>query len=186
MAMLALSAPPLAGKSTLARHLRDHYGYVLADHSLTLIRSYATEYGLSIDEVYQNKEYHRLGLQEHGYQIGFNDASRAGRWLERTLNVSGWRETPLGTGIVFDSIRGPVQEEYARDRGFIIVNLFLTEGGRMLRAQTMGSDYRVIKRAMERHPELESGSEHPDIMLFGHATVEDLAMELSRRVLRHG
>src|SRR5579885_328623 len=83
---------PLSGKTTLATHLRDAYGFVIASHSRSLVRSFAEKWNeegdapsISMDYVYQHKEQYRRQLQVHGDEVGFNDPDKAEYCMRYTL-----------------------------------------------------------------------------------------------------
>ncbi len=182
MTMLALTAPPLSGKTTLARYLEHHYGFVFADHSLTLVREYVAWHNsmgwrLSTKEVYDNKEAYRKSLQEFGYQIGFNGEHQSVWWAEKTL--SEWRKYPVGTSIVFDSVRDVYLADYLSDLGFKLVRIVIGGALRRQRAESLGRDYADIEQSVLARSDLERASFPVDITLFGHLPLEQQAHSLA-------
>lgn len=169
---------PLSGKSTLAAHLRDKYGFVVASHSLSVVRSFAELKGVSVDFVYEHKEQFRQDLQQHGYDVGFNDPERAEYWILRTL--SDWYKTWPEKDVVFDPIRGEGQAETIRGMGFTLVQIWISDAERLRRAEAIGRDYGKIAASMNAHPELERGIKHPDVRLNG-----ELSTEVLGRILMH-
>lgn len=172
------STGPLSGKSTLARHLRDEYGFVLADHSLSVVRSFVEEWNAANDApaiwpefVYTHKERFRRDLQEHGYKVGFNDSEGGGNmfWIGRTL--SEWLRDP-SRPVVFEPARGEDQALGLRKLGFTLVQLNIPGDERCRRAEALGRDCGKIQQAMRTHPELEGGIASPDITLPSTLPVE--------------
>jgi hypothetical protein len=174
------STGPMSGKSTLARYLRDEYGFMYADHSRTLVEDYAKWLApLTVGEVYANKEHYRQELQQHGYDVGFNDESRMVYWAKYTLTE--WLRLKPQRNVVFDSVRGEGQAQVLRDMGFEIVQLEISEDARQMRADEIGRDYEQIVISMFRQPELELGIARPDITLNAELPVEVLGKILIDR-----
>lgn len=184
------STGPLSGKTTLAKHLEQKYGFIVASHSLSVVRSYVQEWNshndtppLTIEQVYKNKERHRRALQQHGDKVGFNDPKKALYWIEQTL--SEWMQYP-DSDVVFDSIRGDRQAEVIRKLGFTLVELRMPGEERCRRAQALGRDCEAVKHAMRMRPDLEEGISNPDIALLSVLPVEALARILIDEVDRRG
>lgn len=176
---------PKSGKSTLARYLHDHYGYRIADHSLTVVQRYVLFYNdlygdslptpLTVEDVYANKEAHRKGLQEVSDILGFTHKDTAAVWIEETL-----RRVPEGAEqpVVFDPIRGNEQAENLKRRGFVIVSLFIDESERARRCSS-SEEFAYITAAINRRPDIEGPIALPDIRLNGELPVEKMARVLS-------
>lgn len=169
------STGPLSGKSTLAKYLRDNHGFLLADHGLSVVKSYVEWYNNefaernTVEHVYLNKEEYRQELQRHGYEVGFNDPDKSEQWVRFTL--SAWLEDTF-RDVVFDSIRGDGQAQVLKDMGFTLAQLEISESVRKYRAQELGRDYDALLAAMEAAPELERGIERPDIIIRGESPVD--------------
>ena len=157
---------PLAGKSTLARWLRDRYGFFLADQGRTLVQAFVERFdyahGMSVEKVYANKERYRQDLQRFGWEAGFNDPGPEGRWLEKTLEP--WHEAPAGTSVVVDSVRVR-QGDYLRDQGFLVAKLMLPWNYRRDRAIELGLDPELLAENMRAAPEIEDYQGEVDIEL---------------------
>lgn len=185
MRKFALTASPLSGKSTLAAHLVDGYGFIRVDYSLVLVRSFVDAWNgerpyngeeLTVEQVYQSKEQFRRDLQEHGYKIGFNDPGMAEHWIQTAL-----KDVGDGLDVVFDSFRGELQGEVLRGLGFTLVQLELPDDVRWQRARAMGKDPAKLAAAMHLHPELERGIKRPDISLNAQLPVDVLGRVLMDR-----
>ncbi len=174
------SSGPLSGKSTLARHLRDAYGFILADHSRSLVTAFVESWNsvlpvserITMDQVYQEKEVWRGRLQQFGYQTGFNDNTGAQLWVFITLKE--WLPDQK-RDVVFDSLRGETQANVLRWLGFEVVQIEIGEAERLNRAGGLGPAWEDIKRSMVAAPELELGIRNPDIHLNGKLTTETQA-----------
>lgn len=182
------STGPYSGKTTLARHLEKEYGFMVASHSLSVVRSYVQEWNsfndsppLTIEQVYAHKENHRRALQEHGDKMGFNDPAKAGYWIEQTL--AEWLRYPPHD-VVFDPIRGEKQAQAIRKLGFTIVQLTVTGEERCRRAQELGRDCDQIRHSMRMRPDLEEGIAEPDISVMSALPVHLLARILLNEVDR--
>lgn len=161
---------PLTGKTTFARYLQEHQGFILASHTMTLMESFVAfqnavrDEQITVEDVLREKETYREALQDYGFNVGFNDPGLAAYWIDRTVMLSGW--TPeSGKSIVFDSFRGEIQAHYARNTGWVIVQLVIPEPLREARAMSMGKRYADIKAAMDKEPALEKGISSPDVIL---------------------
>lgn len=182
------SSGPLSGKSTLARHLEQEYGFVRADHSRSIVESFVKDWNatepllsgpITVEEVYRDKETWRPLLQEWGFIAGFNDPRKAGRWVKYTL--SEWLRTP-DRDVVFDSLRGETQAQVLREMGFTLVQLSIPSNERCRRAMALDKNCEDIRHAMRMHPELEEGIDHPDIRLIALVPVDVLARMLLQQV----
>jgi hypothetical protein len=183
------STGPLSGKSTLARYLRDEYGFHLANHSYTLVAAFVDTWNsvlphntrlphvgrITVEQVYMEKESWRAQIQTYGYQVGYNDPGRAGLWIVRTLNKWDWKSS-----VVFDSFRGEVQAQVLHGLGFELVQIEIGEGARKQRAINVGVDYGAIISSMIRRPDIELGILEPDTVLKG-----EWQTEVQARVLLH-
>jgi len=166
------SSGPLSGKSTLARHLRDAYGFILADHSRSLVTAFVESWNsvlpvserIAVDQVYQEKEVWRGRLQQFGYQTGFNDNTGAQLWVFITLKE--WLPDQK-RDVVFDSLRGETQANVLHWLGFEVVQIEISEYERCARAAKLNLSCTGISQSMAAHPELELGVRHPDIRLDG-------------------
>ena len=180
------SSGPLSGKTTLAKHLEIEYGFIRADHSRSLVKSFVADWNsslpllsgpITVEEVYRDKEQWRPLLQEWGYISGFNDPGSAVRWVRYTL--SEWAQQRY-RDVVFDSLRGEGQASVLREMGFEVVQIEIGEDERLKRAGGLGKTWEDIKRSMAAAPELELGVRHPDIRLNGELTTYQQA-----RILVH-
>jgi hypothetical protein len=177
---------PLSGKTTLAQHLEQAYGFFLASHSRSLVKAFVADWNkvncdrpITVEDVYrpENKERYRPLLQTYGYTVGFNDRKHAAAWVRYTL--ADWFYNPT-MPVVFDPVRGEVQAQALRDLGFQIVQLEIDEQERCRRAKALGVSCADIQRAIRERPELERGVRSPDITLL--ATVP---VEIAGRILTH-
>jgi hypothetical protein len=194
------STGPLSGKSTLARHLEKEYGFIRADHSLTVVTAFVENWNdplpyssqTSVEQVYQEKEQWRELLQQFSYTAGFNDPTHARDWMIKTLARSGCTVTQArcpgarpsvcpDRDVVFDNFRGEVQAEALRGLGFELVQIRIQEWTRQERAAKMGVDYNKVLANAGAAPELEGGIERPDIFLNGDQPVEVLGRILVHR-----
>jgi dephospho-CoA kinase len=180
---IALAANgPKAGKSTLAKYLHEHYAYHIADHSLTLVKQYVQRFNstfgdslpvpLTVEAVYASKEAHRKGLHELSDTLGFTDKDAAAIWVHETLN-----ETPFGMPVVFEPIRGVAQAKALKERGFVIVSIFIDESTRAQRCSS-SEEYSYVLSAMQSRPDIEGELPLADIRLNGTLSVEVLAKVL--------
>jgi hypothetical protein len=170
------STGPMSGKSTLAKFLAREYGFYVADHSLSLVKSFVGWYNqqlmksggkefITVETVYQDKERWRKSLQEHGYRIGFNAPGQAGTWIQYTLDGWYYRQGD----VVFDSFRGEEQAHVLKDMGFILVQIEIPESVRELRYTELGrhEEYERSLSARKAHPEIEDGIAQPDVRMDG-------------------
>lgn len=159
---------PLSGKTTLAEYFRDHYGFQVVSHSLTVVTAYVEDYNkrnaepITVARVYQDKEAHRQALQSFGDRSGFNVQENALYWIEKTLGQ--WDGK---SDLYYDPFRGEIQAQIMREKGFTLVQIEIPEDVRILRARKKGVDYLQILRSMEARPDLEKGIRQPDITLDG-------------------
>jgi len=181
-----VSTGPLSGKSTLARYLKDEYGFILANHSLTLVHSFVEDWNrtghllpgpITIEEVYRDKEIWRPLLQEWGFAAGFNDPNRATHWIKQTL--SEWLRNPE-RDVVFEPARGELQAQILKEMGFEGVQIEISDRMRCQRASLLGRRCEDVIRAMNREPELERGIKQPDLRL---KMTVDVPIELLSYVL---
>lgn len=160
---------PLSGKTTLADYLGLQHGFMVASHSLTIVKGFVQTHneqhrsGLTVEQVYADKERYRIGLQEWGNENGFNSTDKTVYWVKKTL--AEWMQYKPERDVVFSETRGEGQAEVLRDMGFTIVQLEINEVVRRLRAAKEGKDIFKIWAAMDEHPELERGIKYPDISL---------------------
>lgn len=175
------STGPLSGKTTLARYLHEHYGYVWANHSQTLVELFVDWWNrdknksqITVASLLANKEYWRPYLQTFGNEQGFNtDYDSARRYMEYTLDKVGARNTDKP--VVYEPFRGELQGQVLRDLGFFLVQIKIPENVRQNRARGMGVDYSQVKASMDKAPELELGIRHPHMLLNGALTTDMMA-----------
>ena len=182
----ALTGSPLVGKSTLARHLRDTYNFMLADHSRTVVEAFVYDYNsyppldfLTVEAVYKDKEKWRPYLQAFSIASGFSDDDRALFWTKMTL--AEWLTTSPAHDVVFDPFRGEVQAQVMRDLGFELVQIEITPELRCARARLLEYNCVELERAINAYPEIETGIKNPDITLNGALTVDELGRILMHR-----
>lgn len=174
------STGPSSGKTSLAKEIEKTYGFMRVDHSLTIAEDFIWYYNrhirkwgedeLTINKLHANKEYWRPYLQEYSLREGVSSPELAGHWTDQTLIP--WYRTHQTKHVVFEPFRGEIQAEEMRKRGFLLVQLRISEDVRM---QRLGKTYYDAVKSMRQHPELECGINKPDIELDGSMPVGKLA-----------
>ncbi len=174
---IALNGSPLSGKTTLAEYLRTEQGFMVAEHSRTLVGLYVDSWNtrgdrhvLTVEEVYAHKEVHRQSLQQFGDERGFNGGPNTAKFIKHTLKE--WLRYKPERDVVYAETRGEAQSAVLREMGFIIVQLFITEDVRRVRALERGVDYEQISLSMKARPDLEMGVASPNVSLDGSLPVE--------------
>jgi hypothetical protein len=180
MKIALVSTGPLSGKSTLAQHLKEQYGFAIACHICTLVDSFVEKesntnypyHEFTVTDVYDNKEFYRQALQDHALAVGFHDPLMTGYWIGRTIAQT---YAQPEQSMVFDPIRGAIQAQYLHEHGWTIVQLQISENERARRAAAMGKDYNQIWEAMVRKPDIEGGVDFADIALDAEAPTACIA-----------
>lgn len=183
---IALSGKPLSGKSTLARLMKERYGYRHASLSDLIVQRYAEALNepwmvtmrggqrIEVSDIYANKELYREGLQIVGDELGFQDPNRIVALMQEALVACGAWDHP-DEPVVVEAIRGELQASAARALGFgAMVDLWIDEGTQRQRA---GSEeaYQRARQSMRARPDLESGVDSAGIRLTPAMSLEDAA-----------
>lgn len=136
---VALLAPKGTGKTTFAHTLQNYYGFSTVSFSspirLSLVRAvnaFLADQGInetvSLQDLMDNKESYRLGLQWLGTEIVRDRMNRPTHWINKAMssidNITNFhtQEKTL-SAIVVDDVRFNNEAEALRDRGFRIVRL---------------------------------------------------------------
>ncbi len=195
---IALSGKPLAGKTTPAHYLRDHYEYTHASVSDYIISEYVkamnapwlvAERGELYTPGYvkQNKHTFRIALQQMGADLGLDNPDTVIATLSSVLRFAGaWHD--LDQPVVLEAIRGELQASAARALGFVVVELHIDDKGQASRAETF-EDYRNIRAAMQARPDIESGVDSASIRITPDLPLEAVAQLLAtlpKEALSHG
>lgn len=146
----------------MARTLRDKYGFILADHSLSIVAGYLAQVEdneMTTKEVYENKSAHRQALQAYGANLTYKEKVRL---IKRTLKE--WNRHKPYRPVVFDNVRTIEEAEILSDLGFAVVRLLLSQEEQLQRAIAVGipvEEFRLILA----HP-VEQGAELlPEVVL---------------------
>lgn len=177
---IALAGKPLAGKTTLARLLRDKYGYRHASISEFIVDRYIRnravdeqDYAIFLEAIASNKESYRPALQHTGDTLGFQDPEKVVGVMQQVLKVCGaWDH--LEDPVVLEPIRGEVQASAARALGFIVVELWVDSETQFIRSTTEDG-YWKTRQAMADRPDIESGVESASVRLTPKLSLENQA-----------
>lgn len=182
---IALAGRPLAGKTTLAKLLKERYGYHHASMSNVIIAELVnrlnarSEYQYSGEDIYHDKEIWRQDLQVIGDDLGFQDPERIISVMRKVLMLSGALDHPEDP-VVLEAIRGDMQASAARALGFVVVELWVDSETQFIRSATrygpLGEEgYHTLRQSMEDRPDIESGIKSASIRITPELSLENQA-----------
>lgn len=176
---IALAGKPLAGKTTLAKLLRDKYGYRHASMSNLIIAELVdrlndhSEYQYCGEDIYHDKEVWRQDLQAVGDDMGFQDPEKIIDIMKRALMLAGALDHPEEP-VVLEALRGDMQASAARALGFIVVELWVDSQTQFVRSANEYG-YWKTRQAMEDRPDIERGVETASIRITPELSLENQA-----------
>lgn len=179
---VAITGPMYSGKTSLGRFLEKHYDWYFMDYTGSIKQHlvnalngvYKTNH-VSVDDINQDKKRFRPLLQELGSYLGYDEGYYVDEMLERwerdTANDDAERP------VYFDNVRFPAQFDLLRTRGFVLVQLQISNIEQRQRARGLGVGVDELERVAAH--KAEDGVE-AEIWLNGEASVEHNAAVLAR------
>lgn len=165
---IAITGTIYSGKTTLAKHLRDKYGFIHVNFS-DVLKRYAcmalegVGVKVRVSDIVNNKDRYRAFLQELGVLMDFDTNPE---FVYEAVTPHSFTTQP----VVFEAVRTKEQADTLHSLGFKIVKLCLPKDEQIRRARDLGVDgTKLLIQLM--HP-VEQGFDNFDLTLDATQPIE--------------